>query len=505
MKGPRSEDWIAVCLGGILLGLVLTLVVRQVAPDPPPFKWATDAEVWRRADSQRPVIEAYLAQRPIRDPNLFVAVTIVNNAIKARARRPLDTLLPILHLNAQHTRNVADKDAALKIRRMLAPASNGPAALFWPNNLRKSVALGGALLVLSALGVALMGGPVGRFVVGFPALYALAWGALVLGGNATLSAYGLVGIVWAFGVGLLIGNLFGLPSWLAAAAQTGLYLKTGLVLLGASVLFGEFLGIGVFVLAQMMLTVGVVWVGCFVLARQRRIDDQLGAPLAAAISFGGVWGALPAWCAVRGERREFSLVTVLALFASVPMFLGLPWIVRRLGMPDLVAGAWLGGALDSSTALAATGTLVNDSAIQLGTAVKLAQNAVLAGGTLVLSLWWAIRPDARSGARPGIAAAWERFPPAVLGFLAAAGVFSCLVPEDVVLAARNMLSWLQTVWFVLAFLCLGLETRARDLFSPGGGRAALVFVGAQIVSLGWGLILAHLLLGGTQTVPVPIG
>jgi len=54
----------------------------------------------------------------------------------------------------------------------------------------------------------------------------------------------------------------------------------------------------------------------------------------------------------------------------------------------------------------------------------------------------------------------------------------------------------RTSLFALAFTCIGLETRFKELAGLGGGRPALAFVIGQGVNILWTLLLAYLLFGG---------
>jgi uncharacterized membrane protein YadS len=90
----------------------------------------------------------------------------------------------------------------------------------------------------------------------------------------------------------------------------------------------------------------------------------------------------------------------------------------------------------------------------------------------------------------------------VLGFLAASCVFSFLLAPSLVSATKELLVGLRTVWFALAFLSIGLETRLVELVSLEGGRPALTFLGAQAFNVISTLLLAFLLFGGILA-PVP--
>src|SRR5690606_19168321 len=92
----------------------------------------------------------------------------------------------------------------------------------------------------------------GRFLIGFPVIFVLAVLAYVLGNQATLKLYGLSDVIWALILGLLISNTFGKPKWLVPALQTELFIKTGLVVMGAELLFNRVLTLGYYGL-------GVAW------------------------------------------------------------------------------------------------------------------------------------------------------------------------------------------------------------------------------------------------------
>jgi len=173
-----------------------------------------------------------------------------------------------------------------------------------------------------------------------------------------------------------------------------------------------------------------------------------------------------------------------------------PWIAKSTGMDDLVAGAWLGGTLDTSASVVAAGALVSDAAMKTGVIVKFSQNALIGVAAFMLAIWWALKAGAAAGQRPSARVIWERFPKFVLGFVAVSAVFSFWLPDDVVAGTRGALGEIRTWWFALAFVCIGLATTEQ-------GRPALAFIGAQLFNVFWTLLLAWLLFGGVL-LPQPV-
>ena len=99
--------------------------------------------------------------------------------------------------------------------------------------------LGLGIGVLTGVAVRSTGGPLFPYLRGFAALFALAVLAYVLAQQSAVRAAGFPYAFWALALGMLISNSIGTPRWLQAAARGELFIKTGLVLLGAEILFGR--------------------------------------------------------------------------------------------------------------------------------------------------------------------------------------------------------------------------------------------------------------------------
>jgi uncharacterized membrane protein YadS len=254
-------------------------------------------------------------------------------------------------------------------------------------------------------------------------------------------------------------------------------------------------------IVQALLVVGVVWYVCFWLARKLKVDDDFAAMLSSSVAICGVSAAIATCGAIQGDKKKLSYVTSLVLIVAVPMMIVMPWLVKVFQMPDLVAGAWLGGTLDTSASVVAAGALISDVAMKTGVIVKFSQNALIGVAAFILVVWWAYKASAKAGSkgagtRPDAGIIWERFPKFVLGFLAMSILFSFFLPAEAVNGTKSVLTEFRTWWFALAFVSIGLETRFVDLATMEGGRPALAFIAAQLVNVVWTLLLAYLLFGG---------
>jgi uncharacterized integral membrane protein (TIGR00698 family) len=361
-------------------------------------------------------------------------------------------------------------------------------------NLIRTLVVGAGLGLLAGAGVFFMRGALAGFAAGFPLLYALSWLAQVVAGHASVSAWGFEYVIFALVLGLAISNVFEVPTWLREAVRTEYYIKTGLVILGAGMLFGDLARGGLLGILQSVLVVVAVWFACFWLARQLRVDDELGTMIATAVSICGVSAAIAACGAIQGDRRKLSYVTSLVLIVAAPMIVVMPQLVMALGIPEVVGGAWLGGTLDTSASVVAAGEVISDRARNAAVVVKLSQNVLIGLAAFILTIWWTLKDHRRTG-RPSALVIWERFPKFVLGFLAASFVFSFVLNTALVAETKSLLAGLRTTWFALAFASIGLETQFSELVAAGR-RPVIAFLGGQAFNVLWTLLLAYALFGG---------
>jgi uncharacterized membrane protein YadS len=497
----KSEDWMAVWLGFVIIAAVLL----GVRPPLPSFSWATDGEFAATVSENKPTVEKLIKDAEAKgEADLAVSATALKAAMDGSDRKAIGAASKKFGAAAKKTKDKALQKKAADIDRAVGGRAGAVVGgVFSGESLWSAIKIGIAFLFLSAIGVALMGGNVGKYIIGFPVVYVLAWLSHVIAGNATMNYWGLEYVIFALLIGLFISNCIGVPGWLMEAVKTEYYIKTGLVILGAGILFFEILQAGALGIVQALLVVTVIWYICFWLSKRFRVDDEFAVMLSSAVSICGVSAAIAACGAIQGDKKKLSYVTSLVLIVAVPMMVFMPWIAKAFEMSDIVAGAWLGGTLDTSGSVVAASALISELAMKAGVIVKFSQNVLIGVAAFLISLWWTFKKGAETGERPNAKVIWERFPKFVLGFLIASVIFSFLVDEATVNATKGTLAGLRVVWFGLAFTCIGLETRFTELVSMEGGRPAAAFLLAQAANVIWTLILAYLLFGGILfSVPV---
>ncbi len=491
----RTEDWTAVFLGFLVIASVLAAFhwklvdLRNVTPS---FRWTTDSQIAAMAPGWIASLDQIARDAEAKkQQNVADLSKTLRDALAKGDRKAIEATAG--KMSALGSRTIAGALAAEIRGHAAASAEN---RVFTRDNLTKVLYLGLGLLIVASIGIALLGGRVVPFLIGLPVVFALAFLARLAAGNGLFVDWGIEYVIFSLLLGLLISNTIGVPEWLKPAVQTEFFIKTGLVILGANLLFMEVLQAGALGIAQAVLVVFVVWYACFWLCRKLRVDDEFAAMLSTAVSICGVSAAIAACGAIKGDKKKLSYVTSLVLIVAVPMMIVMPWIAKSTGMDDLVAGAWLGGTLDTSASVVAAGALISEAAMKTGVIVKFSQNALIGIAAFMLAIWWTFKLGAASGERPNAGVIWQRFPKFVLGFIVASAVFSFALPAEMVTGTRSALGEIRTWWFALAFVCIGLETRFVELATTEQGRPALAFLGAQGINIVWTLLLAWLLFGG---------
>jgi uncharacterized membrane protein YadS len=229
-----------------------------------------------------------------------------------------------------------------------------------------------------------------------------------------------------------------------------------------------------------------VWYFAFWLCRKLKVDDELTMMIASSVSICGVSAAIATSGAIKGDPKKLSYVISLVLITAIPMMLVMPYAARWLGLSQEVTGAWLGGSIDTTGAVVASGSLVGEAALKISTIVKFSQNVLLGVAAFAISLYWTYtnHPAAQDAEKqPTLAIIWERFPKFVLGFVAASLLFSFFLAPATTEVVKGGLKSAQGLWFALAFTSIGLETNFSDLFKQENKRPLYAFLLAQTFNI----------------------
>ena len=367
-----------------------------------------------------------------------------------------------------------------------------------------------ALATVFTVGNKLEGKKAGKYLVAFTAFFALVCVVRVLSAELTFNRY-LEYAFWALLLGLAISNTVKTPEWLKPALRTEFYIKTGLVILGAQVLFSNIQKFGLYGLGIAWGVTPIViifmwWLGVKVLKIQNK---PLVITIAAATSVCGTSAAIAAAAAAKAKKTDLAFAVGTSLIFTVLMMVGMPFFIKLVHIDPMVGGAWIGGTVDSTGAVVLAGQALGDVGGQVAALVKMIQNILIGFVALGIAVFFTTKVDrsAADGQKVGVGEIWQRFPKFILGFIAASMIFSFIMQptfgieetNKVIKALKEYQNWA----FALAFTSIGLETNFKELCGQvQGGKPFQLYIVGQVFNLILTFVIAWLLLCG-KIFPVP--
>ena len=375
---------------------------------------------------------------------------------------------------------------------------------FWGKMLRTVLVLG----ILFTGGVALLGEKVKKFIPAFLGVFVLAVIVRLISAEFTLNRY-LEWAFWALIVGMLISNTVGTPKWLKPAVRTEFYIKTGLVIMGFSVLFSNIAKFGLYGLGIAWIVTPVVilfmwWFGTRVL----KMDNKpLVITMASATSVCGTSAAIATGAASNCKKDDLTMTISISIIFTVLMMALEPILIRATGMSPIMGGALIGGTVDSTGAVAVAGSVLGGEAEQAAVLVKMIQNILIGFIAFFVALFFATSVGRKDGQKVGAGEIWTRFPKFIIGFFVASLVASFIIQPlagaDQVKAINGVLDQYKNWAFVLAFVSIGLDTNFRDLAKQmQGGKPLWLYLVGQSFNIALTFFAVWLLLSGVLF-PIP--
>jgi uncharacterized membrane protein YadS len=358
-----------------------------------------------------------------------------------------------------------------------------------------------------------MGQNVTAFVSGFILVYVLTLAVLVIGAWDIAASYSIEPALIALALGALIANVVPLSGYLNEAFRVEFYIKTGIVLLGATLPITLIAWAGPIAIVQASIASIVTFVVIYRTALFLELDRKLAALLAVGGAVCGVSAVVAIGGAIRARREHMSIAVTSVVSWSIVMIVVLPLLARAWYLPAGVGGAWIGtsefadaaGFVAAHTygAFARSGAVTGtpDQAIWSYTLLKVVGRDMWIGVWAVIMSFVAMTrwetPDVRT--RVSILDIWRRFPKFILGLLAASLLatlvsrnlsfadFQDVVRPGFITPLTNLRVWV----FNFSFLSIGLTTRLRG-FAPAGGTAFIAFATGVMVNVVLGFVLSAL-------------
>jgi len=366
-------------------------------------------------------------------------------------------------------------------------------------------------LVVFSVSIRFLGLQVKQYLPGFLILFALALAIFLVSSWKYSHEYNLEAPLLALLLGLAAGNLLQLPKWFDASLRTEYYIKTGIILLGATLPFTLIIQAGPIAFLQATIVSVTTFLTIYLAAtRIFKLDRRFGACMGAGGSVCGVSATIAVGGAVGAKKEHMAIgISIVAVWAIVMIFV-LPIVCKALNLPAGVSGAWIGTSEFADAAgFAAAAAIGQEAAIQTYTLMKVIGRDIWIGlwsfilAVIAVVVWEKKELKDKSVSAMEI---WYRFPKFVLGFFAASALitlvalhypgdaFKKVLTPGLIGPIKTLRSWT----FIFTFLSIGFTTRFRELFKFGWNPFLAFSIGVA-VNVPLGFVLSYLVFDQSWT------
>lgn len=368
-----------------------------------------------------------------------------------------------------------------------------------------------ALVTLFA-GNKLLSRPMNGMLRSFIVVFLIAALAMWIGSNKFIkSELGLEPVFFSVIFGLIIRNAYHIPEWLKPAIQSEFYIKIGVVCLGATIMISDVLKSGTVGLLQALIIVTIVWFFAYIVSRKVfKVERATAMTLSSGVTICGVSACITAAGVAGTDKKSLSYIVSVVLIVVVPMIYLMPWLANMIvpllsSDPEVqqqIAGAWIGGTIDTTSGVAASSEMAGELANSTAIIIKATQNVLIGVVAFFIALYLSTKGEGGQKQRPSLKIVWDKFPKFILAFVVASLVFSMLKEADMLtlnakgkLIETSLAKTMSTLFFSLAFVCIGLDTRLKDIVSKENRSTLYAFLTAQSFNIVATFLVAWFLFG----------
>jgi uncharacterized membrane protein YadS len=224
----------------------------------------------------------------------------------------------------------------------------------------------------------------------------------------------------------------------------------------------------------------------------------------------GVSAAIATASACKAKKEELTLAVGLSLVFTSIMMIVMPAVIKGFFPLDkqlILGGAWMGGTIDATGAVAAAGAFLGEKALYVAATIKMIQNVLIGVIAFFVALYFTTKVEAQeTGHKVRLMEIWYRFPKFVIGFIGASIIFSIiysvynaqidglgssLIDQG---AIKGMSDLFRGWFFTLSFVSIGLATNFRELKEHfKGGKPLILYVAGQSFNLILTLVMAYVM------------
>ena len=196
--------------------------------------------------------------------------------------------------------------------------------------------------VIFSVSLRALGFKLSEFLPSFVFIYVFSVLIFMIGAWDQAHQYNLEPPLVALILGMLIANFIGLPRWMDAGFRVEYYIKTGIVLLGATLPFTLVIWAGPVAIIQAAIVSITTFMVIYFIGRKFGLDKRLCATLGAGGAVCGVSGSIAIAGAVGAKKEHAPIAITMVILWAIVMIFFLPLVSRALRLHTGVAGAWIG-------------------------------------------------------------------------------------------------------------------------------------------------------------------
>ena len=365
------------------------------------------------------------------------------------------------------------------------------------------------VLVILYAGMVMLRRPLKGLLPSLVFVFAVSLLAQVVASIPMVKYYGFETVFFSVLFGLIVRNAWHVPDWMKPAIQGEFFIKIGVVCLGATIFIDDVMKSGVFGLFQACMVVAIVWFFTYWYSRRSGVDRASAMILSSGMSICGVSAAITAARATGSDNSKLPYIVSLILIIVVPMIYLMPWLAGTIlpllfDDPNVVAevtGAWIGGTIDTTSGVAASSMISGEIANTHAMIIKGTQNVLIGVVAFFIALYLSTCGE-KGAQKPSLGIVWEKFPKFIIGFVVASLVFSLLKNgqyfepnESGKLLEKGVAKMFSTLFFSLAFVCIGLDTRLKEIISKENRNLLKSFLVGQTFNIVITFIIACIMFG----------
>jgi uncharacterized membrane protein YadS len=244
-------------------------------------------------------------------------------------------------------------------------------------------------------------GGVKKVLPPFCFIFAIASFCRVLGAQEQMRRYGLSASLWCLLIGMAITNILTkfetgrkFVAWYKPGTKLGeFYIKIGLVLLCVELKTLVTYGVPGFVVAWGVTPIVLIfmwllgtsgWLDCC-----GEMTPTLVMLVAAGTSICGTSAIAATRGCIEAPPDEAVISISLVSISTLIFMLTVPFFSLAIGLRKVIAGAWIGGAVNNTGNVVASAALLQDQAAEeVAAIVKMVQNALIGFATVFITLFW---------------------------------------------------------------------------------------------------------------------